>query len=53
MPWFEAVRLALKTIRAQKLKSFFSLVGVLIGTTFLVAGWAIFSNRLTVTVTAP
>jgi len=37
MPWFEAVRLALKTIRAQKLKSFFSLVGVLIGTTFLVA----------------
>ena len=37
MPWIEAVRLALRTIRTQKLKSFFSLVGVLIGTTFLVA----------------
>ena len=37
MPWFEAVRLALKTIRAQKLKSFFSLIGVLIGVTFLIA----------------
>ena len=37
MPWLEAVRLALKTIRAQKLKSFFSLVGVLIGVTFLIA----------------
>ena len=37
MPWLEAVRLALKTIRAQKLKSFFSLIGVLIGVTFLIA----------------
>jgi putative ABC transport system permease protein len=37
MPWFEAVRLALRTIRSQKLKSFFSLVGVLIGVTFLIA----------------
>ena len=37
MPWIEAVRLALRTIRTQKLKSFFSLIGVLIGTTFLVA----------------
>jgi putative ABC transport system permease protein len=33
----EAVRLALRTLRAQKLKSFFSLVGVLIGVTFLIA----------------
>jgi putative ABC transport system permease protein len=37
MPLFEAVRLALRTIRAQKLKSFFSLIGVLIGVTFLIA----------------
>jgi len=33
MPFFEAVRLALRTIRVQKLKSFFSLIGVLIGVT--------------------
>jgi putative ABC transport system permease protein len=33
----EAIRMALRTIRAQKLKSFFSLVGVLIGVTFLIA----------------
>lgn len=37
MPLLEAVRLALRAIRAQKLKSFFSLVGVLIGVTFLIA----------------
>ena len=37
MPFFEAVWLALSSIRAQKLKSFFSLVGVLIGVTFLIA----------------
>jgi putative ABC transport system permease protein len=37
MPLFEAVRLAFSSIRAQKLKSFFSLVGVLIGVTFLIA----------------
>jgi putative ABC transport system permease protein len=37
MPLFEAIRLALRTIRVQKLKSFFSLVGVLIGVTFLIA----------------
>jgi putative ABC transport system permease protein len=37
MPLFEAVRLAWGSIRAQKLKSFFSLVGVLIGVTFLIA----------------
>src|SRR5919108_3321742 len=37
MPVFEAIRMALRTIRTQKLKSFFSLVGVLIGVTFLIA----------------
>jgi putative ABC transport system permease protein len=37
MPFFEAVRLAFRTIRSQKLKSFFSLIGVLIGVTFLIA----------------
>jgi putative ABC transport system permease protein len=37
MPTLEAVWLALSSIRAQKLKSFFSLVGVLIGVTFLIA----------------
>src|ERR1051325_11154162 len=33
----DAVRMALETIRVQKLKSFFSLIGVLIGVTFLIA----------------
>ncbi len=37
MRLFEAVRMAFRTIRAQKLKSFFSLIGVLIGVTFLIA----------------
>ena len=37
MPIFEAIRLALGTIRAQKLKSFFSLIGAFIGVTFLIA----------------
>jgi putative ABC transport system permease protein len=37
MPLLEAVRMALGAIRAQKLKSFFSLIGVLIGVTFLIA----------------
>ncbi|HTS88968.1 MAG TPA: ABC transporter permease [Gemmatimonadales bacterium] len=37
MSIFEAVRLALRTIVTQKLKSFFSLIGVLIGVTFLIA----------------
>ena len=37
MPVFEAVRMALGTIRTQKLKSFFSLLGVLIGVSFLIA----------------
>jgi putative ABC transport system permease protein len=37
MPLFEAIGLAFRTIRSQKLKSFFSLIGVLIGVTFLIA----------------
>ncbi|HYT05387.1 MAG TPA: ABC transporter permease [Gemmatimonadales bacterium] len=37
MPFFEAVRLAVQTIRAQKLKSAFSIVGVFIGVMFLIA----------------
>src|SRR5437762_10470895 len=37
MLFFEAVRLAFAQIRAQKLKSFFTLVGVTIGVTFLIA----------------
>ncbi|MGE0553262.1 MAG: ABC transporter permease [Gemmatimonadales bacterium] len=37
MPFGEAFRMALTTIWSQKLKSFFSLVGVLIGVTFLIA----------------
>ena len=37
MRLIEAVVMALRTIRAQKLKSFFSLIGVLIGVTFLIA----------------
>jgi putative ABC transport system permease protein len=37
MPVLEAVRLALQTIRVQKLKSFFTLLGVTIGVMFLIA----------------
>ncbi len=37
MPFLEAVRLALNTIRVQKLKSFFTLLGVTIGVMFLIA----------------
>lgn len=37
MPFLEAVRLALHTIRVQKLKSFFTLLGVMIGVMFLIA----------------
>lgn len=36
MPLFEAVRLALGQIRVQKLKSFFTLLGVTIGVMFLI-----------------
>ncbi len=37
MPLWEAVRLALHMMRVQKLKSFFSLIGVVIGVMFLIA----------------
>jgi putative ABC transport system permease protein len=37
VPFFEAVRLALSQIRVQKLKSFFTLLGVVIGVMFLIA----------------
>jgi putative ABC transport system permease protein len=37
MQWFEAVRLALITIRVQKLKSAFTLLGVCIGVMFLIS----------------
>jgi putative ABC transport system permease protein len=37
MPFFEAIRLALQTLRAQKLKSAFSIIGVFIGVMFLIA----------------
>src|SRR5438874_8061420 len=36
MPFLEAIRLALGTIRVQKLKSFFTLVGVTISVMFLI-----------------
>ena len=37
MPIFEAIKLALAQIRVQKLKSFFTLIGVAIGVMFLIA----------------
>ncbi len=37
MPIYEAILLAFGTIRAQKLKSFFSLIGAFIGVMFLIA----------------
>ena len=37
MPFFEAVRLALQVIWNQKMKSAFSVIGVFIGVTFLIA----------------
>src|SRR5262245_11749858 len=37
MPLLEAIRLALAQIRVQKLKSFFTLIGVAIGVMFLIA----------------
>src|ERR1700758_4925535 len=37
MPLLEAIRLAFAQIRVQKLKSFFTLLGVAIGVTFLIA----------------
>ncbi|HTY06270.1 MAG TPA: ABC transporter permease [Gemmatimonadales bacterium] len=41
MPLYEAIRLAFQTIRAQKLKSAFSVIGVFIGVTFLIAAVSI------------
>jgi putative ABC transport system permease protein len=37
MSFFQAIKLALDTIRVQKLKSFFTVIGVTIGVTFLIA----------------
>jgi putative ABC transport system permease protein len=37
MPFLEAIRLALGTLRVQKLKSFFTLIGVTISVMFLIA----------------
>jgi putative ABC transport system permease protein len=37
MPFFEAIVLALQTLRVQKLKSAFSIIGVFIGVMFLIA----------------
>jgi len=37
MPFYEAIRLALQTLRTQKLKSAFSVIGVFIGVMFLIA----------------
>src|SRR5438046_9299452 len=41
MPVLEAFRLALLSIRAQKLKSGFSLIGVFIGVASLIGAWSI------------
>ena len=41
MRFLDAVRLALQTLRAQKLKSGFSLIGVFIGVAFFIGAWSI------------
>src|SRR5690348_11203972 len=41
MPVWESFRLALQMIRAQKLKSGFSLIGVFIGVASLIGAWSI------------
>ena len=41
MAFLDAVRLALHTLRAQKLKSGFSLIGVFIGVSFFIGAWSI------------
>ena len=41
MPFYEAFRLAMQTIRSQKLKSGFSLLGVFVGVASLIAAWSI------------
>src|SRR2546425_10153334 len=45
MRFAEAVRLAFQTIRAQKLKSVFSAVGVFIGVAFLIGAWSIVNGK--------
>ena len=44
MTFLDAVRLALDTIRVQKLKSFFTLLGVAIGVMFLIAIVSVVEN---------
>ena len=44
MPLLEAVRLALGQLRVQKLKSFFTLLGVTIGVMFLIAVVAVING---------
>ncbi|HVB30359.1 MAG TPA: ABC transporter permease [Gemmatimonadaceae bacterium] len=44
MPFYEAIRLAFAQIRVQKLKSFFTLLGVMIGVMFLIAVVSIVSG---------
>ncbi len=41
MPLLEAMRLAVQTLRAQKLKAGFALIGVFLGVTFLIGAWSI------------
>ncbi len=41
MRFFEAIRLAFMTLRTQKLKSGFALLGVFIGVAFLIGAWSI------------
>ena len=45
MPFIDAIRLALAQIRVQKLKSFFTLLGVTIGVMFLIAVVSIVEGR--------
>ena len=47
MPLLDAIRLALQQIKAQKLKSGFSLLGVFIGVTFLIGAWSIVNGMNT------
>ena len=41
MAFLDAIRLAWQTLRAQKLKSGFSLIGVFIGVSFFIGAWSI------------
>src|SRR5713226_410211 len=44
MPLFEALRLALQTVWSHKLRSFFTLLGIIVSVAFLVAVVAIISG---------